>query len=287
MWILIISVKDNLVMEISEFEDPQEAWTHLQKSYEVRDVTRKLHLKNQLMSLRVIDDGGIKQYLREFKMIRSQLISIGQQLPEEDTIEILLNALPDSYEAFIIALNGTGELPTLNVLVKSIQHVKSRRILKYSNKDTEEALFVLTKRFSRLGSNNCGSIVVCHYCGKRGYYLNQCRERESDIKKLEDDRRQKFQKRSVNVTEDVPSETLDHEGHDTQEMFDITMATLDRTKDPKWYIDSGASTHVTGRSKILILSKVRQVAFLSVQLVVRFIPLADQGMMSLKHLPVK
>lgn len=60
MWILIVSVKDDLVTEINEFEDPRDAWNHLQKSYEVRDVTRKLHLKSRLMSLRVTEDGGIE-----------------------------------------------------------------------------------------------------------------------------------------------------------------------------------------------------------------------------------
>lgn len=195
MWILIVSVKDDLVAEISEFEDPRDAWSYLQRMYEVCDVTRKLHLKSRLLDLRVTDDGGIEQYLREFKMIRSQLISIGQPLPEEDTVEILLNALPDSYESFITALNGTGEVPPLDVQVGRIQHMESRRALKYNSKDSDEALFVRTKRFSRppgSGPDSRASVVICHYCGKRGHYLNQCRERESDIKRLDDDKRQKF-----------------------------------------------------------------------------------------------
>lgn len=78
-----------------------------QMTYEARDITRKLHLISWLMSLWVIDDGNIEQYLRKFKMIQSQLISIGQTLLEEDIIEILFNTLPDFYESFIIALNGT------------------------------------------------------------------------------------------------------------------------------------------------------------------------------------
>jgi len=118
------------------------------------------------MSLQVSEDGGIEQYLREFKMIRSQLISIGQQLPEEDVVEILLNALPDSYESFITALNGSGEIPPLDVLVGRIQHMESRRALKYGNKGTEEALFVRTKRFSKPLSENRSSVVICHYCRK-------------------------------------------------------------------------------------------------------------------------
>lgn len=271
MCILIVSIKDDLVTEISEFEDPRDAWNHLQKSYEVCDVTRKLHLKSRLMNLRVSEDGGIEQYLREFKMIRSQLISTGQQLPKEDVVEIFLNALPNSYESFITALNGSGELPPLDVLVGRIQHMESRRALKYNNKGNEEALFVQTKRFFKPLSENRSLVVTCHYCGKQDHYLNQCRERESDIKKLDDDSRSKFLKHSVNMSKDSLSETLEQESHDTHELFDVAMATLDSNHDSKWYIDSVASTHITGRSEFFdTLKRGHLVAHLFVQLVVKF-----------------
>lgn len=97
---------------------------------------------------------------------------------------------------------------SLNVLVARIQHMENRHVLKYSSKDIEEALFVKTKRYSRPSSDTRGSTVVCHYCGKWGHYLSQSRERESDIKTLDDDRCHKFQKHSANVAEETPYEIL-------------------------------------------------------------------------------
>lgn len=122
--------------------------------------------------------------------------------------------------------------------------------LKYGNKGNEETLFVQTKRFSKPPSKNRSSVKIYHYCGKRGHYFNQCCEREYDIRKLDDDRRSNFLKHSINMAEDSPSETLKQESHDTHELFDVAMATQIPIMTQKWYIDSGASTHITGRSDL-------------------------------------
>ncbi len=50
MYILISLVKNNLLLDIVEFEDLRRTWMHLQKIYEVRNLMKKMHLKNLRVS---------------------------------------------------------------------------------------------------------------------------------------------------------------------------------------------------------------------------------------------
>lgn len=50
MYILISLVKNNLLLDIVEFEDLRRTWMHLQKKYEVRNLMKKMQLKNLRVS---------------------------------------------------------------------------------------------------------------------------------------------------------------------------------------------------------------------------------------------
>jgi hypothetical protein len=64
MYILISLVKNNLLLEIFEFENLKRAWMHLQKIYEIRNLMKKMHLKNHLQTLKITKDTKPKGFLK-------------------------------------------------------------------------------------------------------------------------------------------------------------------------------------------------------------------------------
>jgi hypothetical protein len=63
MYILISLVKNNLLLEIFEFEDLRKAWMHLQKIYEIHNLMKKMHLKNHLQALKITKDTKLERDL--------------------------------------------------------------------------------------------------------------------------------------------------------------------------------------------------------------------------------
>lgn len=105
------------------------------------------------------------------------------------------------------------------------------------------------------GYNNRG--IRCFYCGRYGHPKDMCPERLADIRKLEADRRSKLGiSHSANIVSDeknwpqpesceVDSTVPPDEGN--YEVFEAALSSLDlNSSDSGWYLDSGATQHVTG-----------------------------------------
>ncbi len=69
IYILISLVKKNLHLEIFEFEDLRRAWMHLQKIYEIRNLMKKMHLKNCLQVGYQAGKGSLR--VRNIKIVTS------------------------------------------------------------------------------------------------------------------------------------------------------------------------------------------------------------------------
>jgi hypothetical protein len=69
----------------------------------------------------------IPDFLRKIKEISTQLASIGEILEETRSVQITLNALPNSYESFIQAVLGADEMPTFDKLSGKLLLEEQRR----------------------------------------------------------------------------------------------------------------------------------------------------------------
>jgi hypothetical protein len=295
MAILIKSCSIEIHPLISEIEDPRVAWEILQNHYEVKDVTRKLDLRNSLKELKISEDVSTESYLNEFRNINSQLIGIGVIIPNEELIEIILNALPSSYEAFLFGIEAQPVLPSLDVLMSKLIHIENIRSRKLGTRsNNSEALFVRSSRPNRSGPSEKTRVGPCNYCGRMGHLKRQCRERDTDIKKLEDARKARLDsqkaKLEVNIVDhESDSDSADQDESDSDvteqiDMFELALSAeitngeyitgesvesamttfLSPSSSTHWYIDNGASKHVTGTGgvvknmeKPLIATKVR------------------------------
>jgi len=58
-----------------------------------------MHLKNCLQVLMIMEDAILKGYLWEFNTLKLQLVTINMPMVEKDLVEVLLNALFESYHS--------------------------------------------------------------------------------------------------------------------------------------------------------------------------------------------
>ena len=103
----------------SKINCPKQLWDYLSATYQVQNNAQRLHLKKKLQSLSMIEDTLVTEFVARLTDLALQI----GELPDEenvrdaDLVELLLNALPESYEGLLNSINGEATLPTFDNIV--------------------------------------------------------------------------------------------------------------------------------------------------------------------------
>ena len=147
--ILCLSVRDEIVPHVSEFEDQAVVWTTLRSLYETSGNARRLLLKSNLYNLKLEEGGSVAEFLKEVNDVSNQLVAIGEAVSNDKVVEHVLNALPESYEYFVSTIGLRDQLPDVNTLTGLLLHDEARRELWGSEQAIAEVHLARSSR--RLG----------------------------------------------------------------------------------------------------------------------------------------
>jgi hypothetical protein len=75
-----------------------------------------MSLKNELRDMKMNDDDSIASYLMRISQLRDQLQAIEEIISEKELINIILNGLPKTWDAFSASMNTRKEYPTFEEL---------------------------------------------------------------------------------------------------------------------------------------------------------------------------
>jgi hypothetical protein len=106
--ILIDSIKDHLIPNVSELKTPKEMFDALTRLYESKNTSRKLTLRHQLRNVTMNKSETVVNYFMKISQIKDQLAATGD--PEEDVefVTTTLNGFPPSWDPFV-----EGDCPSL------------------------------------------------------------------------------------------------------------------------------------------------------------------------------
>jgi hypothetical protein len=75
-----------------------------------------MSLKNDLCDMKMNDDDNITSYFVRISQFRDQLQVIEEIIAEKELVNIVLNGLPKTWDAFYTSMNKRIEYPTFEVL---------------------------------------------------------------------------------------------------------------------------------------------------------------------------
>jgi hypothetical protein len=92
---------DEIMYDVMEENSTTGIWLNLEKSYMSKSLTNKLHLKQKLYGLKMIESADLRQHINTFKQIITDMLQIDIKFEDKDKAMMLLTSIPASYKHLV------------------------------------------------------------------------------------------------------------------------------------------------------------------------------------------
>lgn len=195
---------------ILDCETGKAAWNALAKMYDDNGTLRRMDLLKYLIRLELNDCDSMEDYINKMMTTHQKLTKSGTVIADGLVAQIMLAGLPDQYRPMVMAIANCGkDLTTDFVKTNLVQEVKHEK-----PNGESSALVVKNAKHKEQQQHQRKKTpnVTCFECNERGHYARNCPKKT---------------KSKPNLL--LASTSLVAKTENTSE----------------WYIDSGASAHMT------------------------------------------
>jgi hypothetical protein len=105
MSIIVDSIKDHLIPYISHIDSSKKMYDALTNLFSVRNIGQVMILKNELCDMKMNDDDNITLCLVRISQLVDQLQAIEEIILDKELVNIVLNVLPKTWDAFVASMN--------------------------------------------------------------------------------------------------------------------------------------------------------------------------------------
>lgn len=215
---IILSVDKINYSHIKSATKSKEAWTNLEKAFEDSGLTRRVGLLRSLINTKLEDCKSTEEYCDRIISTAHKLNEMNFKVENEWVGTLLLAGLPEEYRPMIMGLESSGtQISGDSIKVKLLQDVKTQQ----DPKSVDSNLAMFTK--GNITKSNPKKNVKCYNCGKMGHFKTECRSKKKVDKKTSKNDSTAY----------------------------AAFLTSENVKTDVWYLDSCASTHITGNRKWL------------------------------------
>jgi hypothetical protein len=185
MSIIVDSVKYHLIPYISHLDLLKKMYDSLTNLFSVINIGQVMSLKNELCDMKMNDDDNITSYFVKISRLRDQLQAIEEIISKKELVNIVLNGLAKTCDAFSTSMNTRKDYPTFEEIWTCCAHEESRISAKEKpqNKYDDQAFrarfknFRNKRKFERKPNQKKDmSEIQCFNYRKYGHYKNHCHE---------------------------------------------------------------------------------------------------------------
>ncbi|CAH2083649.1 unnamed protein product [Euphydryas editha] len=214
---LILLLDPQNYVHVQSCKTAKEVWDSLQRAFDDNGLTRRVGLLKDLVNTTLESSGNVESYVNKIMTTAHKLRNIGFEVNDEWLGTLMLAGLPDVYAPMIMGLESSGATISADLIkTKLLQEVRSA--------DTSAALYVSSKskkQHQRQPLQIKTKGPRCYNCNGYGHFAKFC----TSTKK-------------VNRTENEKGKK------DTG--FIAAFSAFSGDNYNKWFMDSGASMHMTG-----------------------------------------
>lgn len=209
---LTLLMDSSVYTYIEDSKTAKEAWNALAKAFEDSGAVRKVTLLKQWITLKLSDFESMQEYVNQCLVLRSRVKSAGFDIAENVAGSIMLCGLPDSFKSLVMGIESKSD----EITVDYVKNVLLQEV--DFNNEGETAMAVKNKKFGKKNKN-----VKCYDC-HGPHYRNKCPLRKK------------------------------YNSGDSEKSNVVLCAFMarDNSSTNDWYIDSGATAHMTRNGTILM-----------------------------------
>jgi hypothetical protein len=245
--ILLEGVRDHIVSSLHRKTTPYAMWKVLTDLFQNNSNHRKLALKDNLRKIKMEKGDIIPKYLTKFVQCRDELGSVGITVTADDLVSLELLGIPKSWHSYLDSVNGRENLLDWERLWSDLVQEEFRRNTRdgsSSKHDDEEDCALTAKarkgKGKKFQSNFESKVKKLDLSKVKCFHYHECGHLSTNCP------RNKKNKMVVGV---ATGEALV-----SQFEFDFALIACmaSSASGSVWYLDSGASFHMTGDKQYFI-----------------------------------
>ncbi|XP_074345799.1 uncharacterized protein LOC141684630 [Apium graveolens] len=250
LYIIIQGVDKSTFEKISNAKTAKDAWEILQKSFQGVEKVKKVRLqvlRGEFINLKMKSSENIGEFVTRLKTVTNEMKRNGESLDDVRVMEKLLRLLTRKFDYIITSIEESKDFSTISIdeLVGSLQ-AHEQRMNQYD--DASHLEKALQSKVSIGDSSGSSSSARGRGGYKGGYRGGRGRGRQSF------NRGQNFESYECRTpkVEERSHFAAAKEDKDVGTAMFLTYKGDEESKKNVWYLDSGASNHMTGHKDLFI-----------------------------------
>lgn len=235
---IILNIDTKLYKYVRNLTSALEIWQCLKKKFEDTGLCRRTAILQSLVSCKLENYNSISEYANDVTDFAQKLNSIGFQVSDDWISGILLAGLTQEYKPFIMGMQAAGNELIPSAIVAQLED--------FEVKENRGEAFLSTSR--RKNSQIKNMNIKCHFCNKKGHIKKNCFsfKKQRETKKSTDNAYYAFSAYTLKKQE---TNSINVEVKNENKAIIGLMAVNERKN--SWFLDSGASSHMTPDKNIL------------------------------------